>query len=317
MKNNEKQTVRWILLILSCIMSISIYIRYNIPNYSHEVFGVTYMTMNNPFYEVIDNQLEKVIEANGDQLITLDPSLDIDKQIEQIRSFIAQRVSGIFVNPVDSQAIVPVLKDAKAAGIPVIVLDTEIDEPGLADCTIVSDNYNAVVQCALDMMERKQQADIILLRHSKVLSAAQRIQGFLDTIEGKPDYRVIDEAECEGQLELAMPVMMEMLAGNDHVEVVMALNDPSALGAMAALEQYGIHDAMVYGIDGTPDFKALIGENPMASGTVAQSPISIGTTAAELMYDRLAGKQIESRVVVPVYLINPDNMNSYSKTGWQ
>lgn len=94
MKNNKKQIVRWILLILSCFMMIGVYIRYNIPNYSHQVFGVTYMTMNNPFYEVIDNQLEKVIEANGDQLIILDPSLDIDKQIEQIRSFIRQKVSG-------------------------------------------------------------------------------------------------------------------------------------------------------------------------------------------------------------------------------
>ena len=187
MKNNKKQIVRWILLILSCFMMIGVYIRYNIPNYSHQVFGVTYMTMNNPFYEVIDNQLEKVIEANGDQLITLDPSLDIDKQIEQIHSFIRQKVSGICVNPVDSQAIVPVLLEAKAAGIPVFVLDTEIDEPGIVDCTIVSDNYDAGVQCALDMMERKSQADIILLRHSKVLSAAQQIQGFLDTIEGKTE----------------------------------------------------------------------------------------------------------------------------------
>ena len=106
------------------------------------------------------------------------------------------------------------------------------------------------------------------------------------------------------KLELAMPVMMEMLERNDHVDVVMALNDPSALGAMAALEQYGMNDAMVYGIDGTPDFKTLIGENPKATGTVAQSPMSIGATAAELMYDRLAGKQIESRVIVPVYLVN-------------
>lgn len=298
-------------------LMIGVYIRYNIPNYSHQVFGVTYMTMNNPFYEVIDNQLEKVIEANGDQLITLDPSLDIEKQIEQIRSFIRQKVSGIFVNPVDSQAIVPVLREAKAAGIPVFVLDTEIDEPGIVDCTIVSDNYNAGVQCALDMMERKQQADIILLRHSKVLSAAQRIQGFLDTIAGETAYRVIDEAECEGQLELAMPVMLEMLERNDHVDVVMALNDPSALGAMAALEQYGMDDALVYGVDGTPDFKALVGENPITAGTVAQSPISIGTTAAELMYDRLSGEPIASRVVIPVYMIHPDNIDSYSKTGWQ
>ena len=46
MKNKKKQIVKWILLILLCFLMVGVYIRYNIPNYSHEVFGVTYMTMN-------------------------------------------------------------------------------------------------------------------------------------------------------------------------------------------------------------------------------------------------------------------------------
>ena len=83
----------------------SVYVKYEIPNISHKVFGVTYMTMNNPFYEVINNELLKVVESYGDDLLTLDPALDIDKQIEQIYSFIEQKVDGIFVNPIDSKKV--------------------------------------------------------------------------------------------------------------------------------------------------------------------------------------------------------------------
>ena len=317
MKVIDKKSFRLIQVIIAIALMFGVYIRYNIPYYSHKVFGVSYMTMNNSFYEVINVELEKVVESHGDALITLDPALDTEKQIEQIQRFIQQRVTGIFVNPVDSQAIVPVLREAKAAGISVFVIDTQIEEEDLVDCTIISDNYNAGVQCALDMMKRREEADVILLRHSEALSASDRIQGFLDTIADHPQYRIVGDAECEGQLEKAMPVMMDLLATCGHVDVVMALNDPSALGAMAALEKCGVKDAVVYGVDGTPDFKSLIGVDPIVAGTVAQSPISMGRLAGEMMYERLNAKMINKTIVVPVDLIHQDNIDEWSRTGWQ
>ena len=59
------------------------------------------MTMNNPFFEVINNEIKK--RLNGDVLITLDPILDVDKQNEQILDLIDQRVDAIFVNPIDAK----------------------------------------------------------------------------------------------------------------------------------------------------------------------------------------------------------------------
>lgn len=111
--------------------------------------------------------------------------------------------------------------------------------------------------------------------------------------------------------------MMDLLATCGHVDVVMALNDPSALGAMAALEKSGVTNAVVYGVDGTPDFKSLIGVDPIVAGTVAQSPISMGRLAGEKMYDRLSGKTVDKTIVVTVDLINQDNIDEWSKTGWQ
>ena len=86
---------------------------------------------------------------------------------------------------------------------------------------------------------------------------------------------------------------------------------------MAALEAHHQENTVVYGVDGTPDMKTLIGGHAMIAGTVAQSPISIGHLAAEKMYEYLAGKDIENVVVIPVQLINEDNIETYDETGWQ
>lgn len=306
------------LMITIAVMIVgTIYARYIGPDTSHYVFGVTYMTMNNPFYEVINNELLKIVESHNDQLITLDPALEIEKQTEQIYSLIDRKVDGIFINPIDSEKILPALEAAKKANIPVIVLDAPVLDNTLSRCTIVSDNYDAGVQCALDMMAKMDHANIILLKHSMVKSAKDRIDGFVDTISSHPEYKIINEGECEGQLELAMPLMQELLQETPNVDVVMALNDPSALGALAALESQNKNQVIVYGVDGTPDLKSLIRQNSMVAGTVAQSPISIGQIAGETMYDLLMGKTISKEVIIPVTLINKDNISQYDEMGWQ
>lgn len=276
------------------------------------------MTMNNPFYKIINNEILKVVEKNNDTLITLDPELDVDKQNEQIYKFIDQKVDGIFINPIDFEQIEPALQAVKRANIPVIIIDAPVSDESLVNCTIVSDNYDAGVQCAKDMMERLDSANIVLLKHTTAKSAKERIEGFLSVIDNNEKYKVINEAECDGQLEIAMPKMQEIIEETPDIDVVMALNDPSALGALAALEKNNKNDVMVYGIDGTPEIKALIGRNQMIVGTVAQSPIKMGQIAVENMYNILNGKKkIEKNIIIPISLINKENLFKYDEDRWQ
>ncbi|WP_278402549.1 sugar ABC transporter substrate-binding protein [Megamonas rupellensis] len=290
---------------------------YTAPVAKHKVFGVSYMTMNNPFYKIINNEILKVVEKNNDTLITLDPELDVDKQNEQIYKFIDAKVDGIFINPIDFEQIEPALQAAKRANIPVIIIDAPVSDESLVNCTIVSDNYDAGVQCAKDMMERLDSANIVLLKHTTAKSAKERIEGFLSVIDNNEKYKVINEAECDGQLEIAMPKMQEIIEETPDIDVVMALNDPSALGALAALEKNNKNDVMVYGIDGTPEIKALIGRNQMIVGTVAQSPIKMGQIAVENMYNILNGKKIEKNIIIPISLINKENLFKYDEDRWQ
>lgn len=317
MKRFYKNMTYIIIFFMVLIIFTVTYNIYTAPVAKHKVFGVSYMTMNNPFYKIINNEILKVVEKNNDTLITLDPELDVDKQNEQIYKFIDQKVDGIFINPIDFEQIEPALQAAKRANIPVIIIDAPVSDESLVNCTIVSDNYDAGVQCAKDMMERLDSANIVLLKHTTAKSAKERIEGFLSVIDNNEKYKVINEAECDGQLEIAMPKMQEIIEETPDIDMVMALNDPSALGALAALEKNNKNDVMVYGIDGTPEIKALIGRNQMIVGTVAQSPIKMGQIAVENMYNILNGKKIEKNVIIPISLINKENLFKYDEDRWQ
>ena len=231
--------------------------------------GTTYMTMNNPFYSVIDEELRLVIESRGDILLTRDPALDQERQNEEIRDLLHEDIDLLVLNPVDYREIEPALREAQKAGVPVVVIDSQVSNPDLVACTIASDNYGADVLCAEHLMNTRDFAKVVLLE-----------QGIV------PD-------------------------------AVMSLNDPSALGAMAALQEHGmLQDTAVYGVDGAPEAKSMISEGAMTV-TAAQSPIRLGQITAQTVYAILNGEDYEKEITVPVALVTRDNVNSYDMDGWQ
>lgn len=279
--------------------------------------GATYMTMNNPFYSVIDEELRLMIESRGDILLTRDPALDQDKQNDQIHELLAGGIDLLVINPVDFQQIRPALEEARDAGVPVVIVDSQVSDPALVACTIASDNYGAGVLCAEHLMRTRDSARIALLEHPTAQSALDRIQGFCDTIADQPQYQIAGRASSDGQLELAMPALDSLLDADPDIDVVMALNDPTALGAMAALEERQLLDrTLVYGVDGSPEAKNMIFEGVMTA-TVAQSPIQIGQTTAQVIYQILSGEAYESEIIVPVELITAENVGQFGSDGWQ
>lgn len=280
--------------------------------------GTTYMTMNNPFYSVIDEELRLVIESRGDILLTRDPALDQERQNEEIRDLLNENIDLLVLNPVDYREIEPALHEAHKAGVPVVVVDSQVGDPDLVACTIASDNYGAGVRCAEHLMNTRDSAKVALIEHASTKSGMDRIQGFCDTLALHPDYQIIGRADSAGQLEVAMPQMDRLLEqGIVPPDAVMCLNDPSALGAMAALQEHGLLEkTAVYGVDGAPEAKSMISEGAMTA-TAAQSPIRLGQITAQTVYAILNGEDYEKEITVPVELVTKDNVNGYDMNGWQ
>lgn len=280
-------------------------------------FGATYMTMNNPFFIALNDGIKEIVEANGDKLVAFDPQLDQAKQIAQIEDMIAQGVDAIFLNPVDWKGVRPALEAAKKAGIPIINVDAPVFDLDLVDVVIASDNYNAGVLVAQDVMKRLDSAKVVLLEHPTAKSAIDRTQSFEDTIEGMPQYEIVARQSSNGQIEQAMPVMENIIQAQPVIDVVMGLNDPTAMGALAALEAAGrADDVLIYGVDGAPEAKQMIKDGKMTA-SAAQSPMGIGRTAAESVYKILNGESVEELILVPVILIDASNVDQFGTDGWQ
>ena len=280
--------------------------------------GASYMTMNNPYFEVINEEIKAVVENKGDVLETRDSAMDAEVQSEQVEGFIDEKVDCILINAVDWKAIGSSLKKAKKAGIPVIAVDTLVYDQSLVDGIVVSDNYEAGAQCAKDLMKRKKKGKILFLVQSENKSAIDRIKGFKETLEKAGwNYENIGDIECKGQLEVSQPLVENVLTKTKDIDVVVALNVPSAMGAMAALDaEHMLSDVLVYGADGSTEAKTMIYKNRMMA-TAAQSPRITGKKTVEMLYKILAGKPVESQYIVPVRLITRDNVEDYSLSGWQ
>ena len=279
--------------------------------------GAVYMTLNNPFYEVVDEEIRTAVENRGDVLISRDPALSVERQNEEIEELIADGVKLIFINPVDWRRCGPALAKAQQAGVPVIAIDTNVEADEAVASTVVSDNFLAGQQCARHLVESRQGGKVALLTHAQARSAQDRIQGFLDTLSHYPQFEVVDQEECQGQLEIAMPAMERMIERHPEINVVMALNDPAAMGAMAALRQAGRLDGVaVYGVDGVTETRDLIAQGHMQA-TAGQDPRGIGRRAVEEAYKVLQGQQPEPLVKLPTTLITRENVKHSSGEGWE
>ena len=280
-----------------------------------QLIGYTCMDGTNPFFVTLEAAIREVVEANGDELISLDPQNSNEKQIAQIEDMISRGVVAMFVNPVDRDGIIPALDKLQEAGIPMFGFDTEVAEMSYLVSYAGSDNYNAGYVCGLDLCEKLPEGGpIIVLDSPTMQSVVDRTDGFLAAIEGK-GFEVVAQIDCMGNQEQGNLNGTDALTAHPDAVAIFGGNDPTALGAFAAAEAAG-SSALIYGVDGSPDIKALIAEGKV-TGTGAQSPLSIGKTIAELYYKWLAGETVEARYPIATFMINADNVAEFGTDGWQ
>jgi ribose transport system substrate-binding protein len=283
-------------------------------------FGATYMTMDNQFFEILNTSIQDIIVSNGDQLITRDPAQNQNKQNEQIFDMLAMKVDLIFINPVDWKEITPALNACKNADVPYIFVDTDAPSDNCALSVVISDNYEAGVQIGKDIISKRQKAKIALLYNKDIMSMYQRVQGLLDTLNAAAfDYKIVYRCTDTSMLLQSMAAMQRYL--DDSVDmnpdVVFGANDPTASGALAALQRaHRSSGILLYGVDGSPSCKTMIHEGYM-EGTSAQFPQIMGRTAAETAYNYLEGRKTDKKIIIPVKLITKTNVENFDMLGWQ
>jgi len=275
------------------------------------LFGVTFQTMNNPFFVDLNSGLEEVITARGDRLITLDAQWNSLKQRNDISDLILQGASGIFINPVNWEGIKGSLLQAKRKGIPCIIVDAPARDKDLVLCTVASDNVKAGRLAAAALAKACRPASVVILHLSVNKACIDRVAGFKEELAKYPDMKILDIQEGKGTTEGARPVMRDLLGRFPEINAAFPINDPSALGVISALESAGkLDEVTVVTVDGSVEGTKAIKAGKLLSSS-AQFPGEIGRVAAQKVYDWLDGKDVEKDIKVKVELITKENADSF------
>ena len=281
------------------------------PASEGRLFGVSFQTMNNPFFVDLNAGIKEVVEAHGDRLVTLDAQFNSLKQKNDVSDMVLQRASGIFINPVNWEGIRGSLLQAQRKEIPCIVVDAPAKDVELALCTVASDNIEAGRMAGRALAEVKPNAKVVILHLSTNKACIDRVKGFKEELARHPGMEILDIQEGKGTTEGARPVMRDLLGRFPELDAVFPINDPSALGAISALESTGkLGDVTVVTVDGSQEGIKAVQAGKLLS-TSAQFPKEIGLKSAEVMYAHLEGKPVEKDVKIRVELITKSNADSF------
>jgi len=226
-------------------------------------------TDSNPFFAKMREGAVARAKEVGIELKTFAGKYDGDHeaQVAAIETCMFEGVKGILMSPNDSAAIVPLVEQARNAGILFITLDSPLDPVDAADATFGTDNFKAGELigkwAAAQLGDKAAEARIgfLDLNASQVAVDYQRDQGFMSgfgidvkdprVIGDEDDSRIIGHAYTDGAEEGGRKAMETILQINPDVNVVHTINEPAAAGAYEALVAAGREkDVLLVSVDG-------------------------------------------------------------------
>ncbi|MGB3026174.1 sugar ABC transporter substrate-binding protein [Paradevosia shaoguanensis] len=276
------------------------------------VVGMKGPGAGNPFWAAVEKGAkDKGAELGVDVVVVAPPAeSDVQAQITQIEDLIAQKVSGIALAPTDPNALAPVVDAAKAAGIPVVFVDTKGINEGV---TFIGTDNAVGAALAADFMCKNlpQGSEVAILQGLISQSTGQaRAEGSKKGLEAC-GLKVVAEQTAEWDRAKGQSVMENILTGNPNIKGVFASNDNMALGAVEALKAAAkLQDVMVVGFDANPDAAASILAGEMTA-SIAQAPGNIGGFGVQALVDLKAGKTIEPVIDTGTVLVTKDNAEQY------
>ncbi len=265
--------------------------------------GLAISTLNNPFFVSLSEGADAAAEEAGVQLITVDAGDDAAKQTSDVEDLVSKNVSVLIVNPVDSDAIAPAVKDAVEKGVKVISVDRVVNGVDI-DCQIASDNVEGARMATEYLTELVGEgAKVAEIEGVPGASATiDRGEGFHLVADEKLD--VVTSQTANFNRAEGMTVMENVLQSSSDLKGVFAHNDEMALGALEAVTSSG-KDIQVVGFDATDDAVAAVKAGKMAA-TVAQQPEKMGETAIDAAVRIINGETVEESIPVEVTLITKD-----------
>ncbi|MCI9591467.1 MAG: sugar ABC transporter substrate-binding protein [Lachnospiraceae bacterium] len=276
-------------------------------------------TQNNTFQAAMNDTFKKLCQEKGYDYVCLDPDYDLNTQLSQMADVANQGFDAVFIIPVDSAGIRQGLEQISEKNIPILNVDTPVidEDLDLVETVIATDAYNAGTLVGQQMAaDYPDGGKIAILDFPSNESCVNRVAGFLDGLgDAKDKFEIVAQQDGAAALDVSMPIAEDIIQANPELNAFFCINDPSALGAAAAIKASGKTGIGVYSIDASPDGKAAILDGSFTA-VAAQVPIGIAETAFVKAEELLAGQEIEKEILLPSFLVDKEKAEA-TLNDWQ
>ncbi|MGO9256199.1 MAG: sugar ABC transporter substrate-binding protein [Bryobacteraceae bacterium] len=275
------------------------------------IIGVSLLNLSNEFIVMLNQAMDDKARQLGVRLIVTDAQRSADKQVQQVESFVAQKVDAIVLNPCEVEASAPAVDKALAAGIPVVNVNSETKS---APTAFVGSRDEDAGRIAMEYIAKRLGGrGNVLMIHGYMGQAAQikRNQGALDVLAKNPGLKLLAQQSADWDRAKAMGLMENWIQSYDRIDAVFAQNDEMALGALMALEQAHRKEKVVLvGVDAIADGLAAVRDGRL-DATLFQDAKGQGATAVETAVKIIRREPYEKQTLIPFQLVTRENVGQY------
>jgi len=278
--------------------------------------GFSQCTVTEPWRVEFNRRLREHAARNypNIELTILDAGDKTEEQVAQMKAFIQQNMDAILISPKEAAGLTNVVREATQAGIPVVVLDRNVDWDGYA-CFVGGDNRligRAAGRVAIDLLGGSGQAKGVIYEICGGLASTpgqERRAGFHEVVEKEPGITIIGGLDCDWKKDKAQKTFQDALKAHDVIDLVYAHNDPMAHGAYQAAKAVGREGEMKFiGIDALPEEGVRwVKAGELTATLLYPTPGEVGLDMAVRI---LGGEQVPKHVTLPTRVFTQENADA-------
>lgn len=267
-------------------------------------------TLNNTFQSSMNERFQALCDEAGYEYTCFDPDYDLNTQLSQLSDAANQGFDAVFVIPVDSAGIRQGLQELNDAGVKVINVDTAVieEDRDLVETVIGTNAYQAGTLVGQQMAEDYPDgAQIAILDFPSNESCVDRVNGFMDGLgDNASKFDIVAQQDGQAALDASLGLAEDIIQANPELDAFFCINDPSALGAVAAIQAANMTGKIgVYSIDASPDGKEALLDGSFTA-VACQVPLGIAETAVESAVTILEGGTVDSEIWLDSHLVTEE-----------
>ncbi|MGI6011292.1 MAG: substrate-binding domain-containing protein [Ruminococcus sp.] len=291
--------------------------QYEVSGDEEYVWGYVAQSFTDTFCSRVQKAMEDYVAQNFPN-VTLnvgDGKQEVNTHIELAENFITQGVDCLIVTASDSNGEVVICEMAKEAGIPFVVVNSDIACDPMDHWFVGSDHYvsgHLQGEYLVENVDDSETVNVCYLGGTDGFThTTLRRQGFYDALdEAGYNYEVLADLEGEYLRDRGMEITEDWLIQfGDKIDVIVAANDEMGMGALNAIQGAGMSDIIVCGIDANDDAKEAVAAGTFGC-TVFQNAEGQGKWGAIAAYAASQGKDFAT-LDIPYELVTADNLDQY------